>query len=455
MKIRFLKTFLAVVVILSMTVSLIGCGKTTENKPSESTASEKPASDSTKEEKPAEEVKKPVVLKVPTPYVGTDKSAMWHKQVVEEFQTKYGNEIKLEIEEVPGSQNYVDKIKVLLSANQLPDIVFTHYNLLDLAVKAGKAVDLTPYLDADSEWKGGFDPSSLTYNTFDGKVYGLPYLKRLIGYYYNTEHFEKAGVKPAETWDEFFENCEKLKNAGITPLSMDTGDTGWLSSLVLISMIATSGDKGCEFMNTSEPKDYNFPEFIDAAKKLQILFQKYTTKDAIGGKYENGATNFFAGKTAIIANGTWMVQDFSDTSKAPAGFDKKVGVAIYPNKGVFFSPGKGNFCASQDKEHADAAVKFLKHMTSVESQQKFFIMTGESPESPKIQITDEIKNTYPLVAQLFALAGDAKYKYGYAQSLWYANVTDQLSTLYPLLATGKMTPEEFAKKLTETAQKNQ
>lgn len=40
------------------------------------------------------------------------------------------------------------------------------------------------------------------------------------------------------------------------------------------------------------------------------------------------------------------------------------------------------------------------------------------------------------------------------QSLWYANVVDEISIQYPLLAQGEITPEEFAQALTDAAQKN-
>ncbi len=90
------------------------------------------------------------------------------------------------------------------------------------------------------------------------------------------------------------------------------------------------------------------------------MFKNYTTVDAIGGKYENAANNFLSGKTAIIANGPWMIPDFSDPEKAPEGFANKVGVAIYPESGVYDAPMFGFFIASKDKEHADATVKFFK-----------------------------------------------------------------------------------------------
>ena len=167
-------------------------------------------------------------------------------------------------------------------------------------------------------------------NSRDGKLYGIPQSKQVIGYFYNKALFEKAGISgPAATWDEFFAQCEQFKAAGITPVSMDTADSGWVTSLMLGAMIGTS-DAGEAFMNTLQPTDYNTPEFIEAAGNIQKLFMNYTTSDAVGGKYEHAAANFYAGKTAMIANGPWMISSFYDASMPPEGFADQVGVAAYP-----------------------------------------------------------------------------------------------------------------------------
>jgi len=207
-------------------------------------------------------------------------------------------------------------------------------------------------------------------------------------------------------------------------------------------------------MNAQQPMNYETPEFIEGVATVKRLLKDYTTIDAIGGKYENGAVNFFSGKTAIIANGTWMVKDFSDPNKVPQGFGDKVAVAIYPDDGVFMSAAKGSFSCSKTPEKTEASVEFLKFLTKPETQQKFFEMTGESPESPKVELSEKIKETYPLIADLYEFSNQAKYRYLYPQAAWYANVTDQLSVLYPLLAQGTLSPSEFARKLSDTAKNN-
>ncbi|SKA91134.1 raffinose/stachyose/melibiose transport system substrate-binding protein [Caloramator quimbayensis] len=207
-------------------------------------------------------------------------------------------------------------------------------------------------------------------------------------------------------------------------------------------------------MNTTNIKDFTTPEFIDAFTKIQKMFKEYTTTDAVGGKYENGANNFLSEKTAMIANGPWMISDFQDPTKAPAGFIDKVGAAIFPGQGVFDAPMLGFFIASKDKEHADATVTLLKYLTSKEVQLRGLEMVGTMPASTNIEIPQEVANKHPLITELIKLANGAKYKYNNYQGLWYPNTLDTLSTNYPALALNKMTPQEFAKKLTEAANKN-
>ena len=338
-------------------------------------------------------------------------------------------------------------MKVLYSSNALPDAFATGgYNLID-SMK-DQLVDLTPYVD--EEWKKQSSDVCWDVNSRDGKIYGIPYTRQVIGYFYNKDLFQQAGIeKPAETWDEFFEQCDKLMAAGITPLSMDTADSGWVTSLMLGAMIGQT-EEGEKFMNTNLPTDYNTPEFIDAAGKIQTMFQKYTTPDAVGGKYENAASNFFMGETAIIANGPWMISDFYDTSLVEEGFADKVGTAMYPGK-VMYNSGKIGFnVASKDEKTLEATLEFVKFMTSDESQRLMLEMTGDTPASENVK-SDNVK---PLVNEVLENGNKAERCINDFQSLWYANVVDEISIQYPLLAQGQITPEQFAQALTDAAGKN-
>ncbi|MSS08208.1 extracellular solute-binding protein [Clostridium sp. WB02_MRS01] len=439
---RGFRKVVGVLLIGVMAISMLsGCGAKNKETGNKSNTGNTQVSDG------GNESGKIIEINFPTSWVGVSSSTEWFNDRLKAFNEQYSDKYKVMVEEIAGDQAYVDKIKVLYSSKSLPDVISTGgYNLID-SMK-DQMVDLTPYVD--DQWKKSISEVCWDVNSRDGNIYGIPYSRQVIGYFYNKDLFEKAGIKePAKTWDEFFAQCDKLLAAGITPVSMDTADSGWLTSLLLGAMIA-SDDEGEAFMNTSLPKNYNTKEFIDAAGMIQKLFQNYTTQDAIGGKYENGASNFFMEQTAIIANGPWMISDFYDANMVEEGFSDKIGTAMFPGD-VMYNSGKIGFnIASKSEEQLKASLDFVKFMTSADSQLKMLEMTGEIPA--EVNVTSD--NIYPLVTEVIENSNKAARNINDFQSLWYANVVDEISIQYPLLAQGQITPEEFAIALTKAAEKN-
>ena len=401
-----------------------------------------------------------VTLSVINYHVGTDYAAEYYSYLFEAFQqTEEGKNVEFSFEEIPTTDAFNQKIKLLISSGDLPDIVFNGgNNIIELAAKSGKVADLTPYLDADPEWKSLFDETSLDFNTVDGKIYGIPVSKEVSYIYYNKDLFEQAGIEAPEvayaTWDEFFEACDKLKEAGITPIGMDSADSGWLTNLWMSALIGTNGDAGNEWMNTMYPTDYNTPEVIEAAENIQKMFQNYTTPDAVGGKYDPMATHFFNGEVAMFPNGPWMIPDFSETEKAPEGFYDKVGIMLLPGNGMEMVPTPGDMVGATDPEKIEAAVAFLKFETTPENQIKALEMTGLQPVSDNLEVPDALSESDPLMAQALEIQGKAEVTYGQNQAYWYQNTIDTFSTELPELAYGNITAEEFCTKLSEAAAKN-
>lgn len=401
-----------------------------------------------------------VVLNVINYHVGTDYAAEYYDYLFTEFQkTEEGKNVEFKFEEIPTTDAYNQKIKLLISSGDLPDIVFNGgNNIINLAVESGKVQDLTSYFEEDPEWKAQFDESSLEFNSVDGKIYGVPVSKEISYIYYNKDLFEQAGLEAPdvayETWDDFFKACDTLKEKGITPLGMDTADLGWLTNLWYSGLIGTAGDTGNEFMNTMYPTDYNTPEVEKATTDLQKMLAEYTTADAVGGKYDTMATHFFNSEVAMFPNGPWMIPDIRSEEKAPAGFYDKVGIMLLPEYGMEMVPTPGDMVGAKDPEKIEAAVAFLKFETSIENQLKGLEMAGLQPVSSQVEIPDSLKDSDPLMAEVLEIQPKAKWTYGQNQAYWYQNVIDTFSTELPELAYANITPEEFCTKLSEAAQKN-
>lgn len=452
MKKKLICFLLASVMAFSM---LTGCGS----------GKETPAAENAPDESGAEAADvsgdgEKVVLNVINYHVGTDYAADYYDYLFTEFQkTEEGKNVEFNFEEIPTTDAFNQKIKLLISSGDLPDIVLNGgNNITALAAESGKVVDLTPYFDADSEWKSTFDEASLEFNTVDGKIYGVPVSKEISYIYYNKTLFEKAGLTAPEaayeTWDDFFAACDTLLANGITPISMDTGDMGWLTNLWYSALIGTNGNTGNTFMNTLYPTDYNTPEVEAATETLQKMLSAYTTADAVGGKYDTMATHFFNGEVAMLPNGPWMIPDIGNAEKAPEGFYDEVGIMLLPEYGMEMVPTPGDMVGASDPAKIEAAVAFLKFETSIENQIKGLEMAGLQPVANEVEIPESLKESDPLMAEVLAIMPKAKWTYGQNQAYWYQNVIDEFSVQLPELAYGNLTPSEFCTKLSEAAAKN-
>lgn len=440
-----------------MALGLTACGNTG--------GGESAAADQTKPEETAQSTEassdEKIVLDVINYHVGTDYAAEYYSYLFEAFQqTEEGKNVEFHFEEIPTTDAFNQKIKLLISSGDLPDIVFNGgNNITELAAKSGKVADLTPYFDADPEWEALFDETSLEFNMVDGKIYGVPVSKEISYIYYNKDLFAQAGIEAPEVayadWNAFFEACDKLKAAGITPVGMDTADSGWLTNLWMSALIGTNGDTGNQWMNSMYPTDFNTPEVVAAAETVQKMFQEYTTADAVGGKYDPMATHFFNGEVAMFPNGPWMIPDFSETEKAPEGFYDKVGIMLMPGNGMEMVPTPGDMVGASEEEKIKAAVDFLKFETKPENQIKALEMTGLQPVSNGLEIPATLIESDPLMAQVLEIQDKAEVTYGQNQAYWYQNTIDTFSTELPELAYGNITPEEFCEKLSESAKKNQ
>ena len=438
-----MKRWLSCALALVMLLGLVGCGGTSDEDTSGDTSGE-----STGEE---------IVINYPTFQIGTNTAAPVVEELVNRFNEEYAGQYRIEIEEVPGDANYAERIQVQISFGSLPPVVYgAGYNLLDLALEADLVVDLTDAVNADPEWAAMYDNDAWqAANCRDGKIYASSSEGQLIGYFYNKELFEQVGISPATTWEEFFDNCDKLLAAGITPLAMDTADGAWVAMLLMGAVVATSGDEGLEFMNTKYPTDYNIQPVVDAVAQMQEWYQNYTTLDAVGGAYENAANNFFSGNVAMICNGPWMIGDFSDTTMAPEGFDENVGVATYPGGFVYDAPIEGMFVTKQDDPALEeAAIAMVKFFTSAEAQTLALEMQGMVPAASTVEITDTATTNFPLLGDFLNQASECTLRSNTFTGNMVPGLQDLFSAELPNLANGTYTAEEFCQILTDFATEN-
>lgn len=404
-----------------------------------------------------------VILRIPSYRAGENIGAKFFLPQVARFNEEYKGKYEMIIEETP-QHGYFDKIKLLQQQDKLPPLVEggdPEY-IRNVIIKNDLFYDLSSWLKENPEVRSVLIKDSVDYNTTpDGKIVSLPYaVTRSIALYYNKEMFQKAGItKPLSqmSLSEFDGALAQLKENGFTPLALMTGENAWTTTLIFSAVLANTGD-GLEILRSPGEflYDYTGQAWIRSFAKLREYFQKYTTKNAVGAVYADAANNFMNERTAMIANGPWMVGDFSNPDKASAGFDKKVGAEIYPG-GIGIARTTGYYWwipKNLPEKVRDGALAFMKFIDKPEELRKY--MVAEGGNAPHVPLTKkDLESLNPILADLSSsLSKDEKALIPRLGDKFPAQIANkEFGRLLPKLVDGSLSPEAFGKELTAAAAK--
>ena len=154
------------------------------------------------------------------------------------FESEFGG--KLEVTAIPYDQLTSKQILDVQGGDGEFDVFDYFYFGLGQLVDADALVDLTDWIGANTDIAtDDFLPSIYDpYTLIDGKRYGLPFDGDTHVLYYNTEVFEKHGVEPPKTWDDY--------DAVAAKITQDSGGSvyGAIVEGQQVPMIL-----GCSFIN--------------------------------------------------------------------------------------------------------------------------------------------------------------------------------------------------------------
>lgn len=316
------------------------------------------------------------------PATSTDLMIQQLGKRVQEFN-KMGKGIQVNMQPITGS-DYYTKLNAMAAANKLPDMVSTcGGGKMKTYVTSSKYRNLSPYLNADKNWKKSFKKGMFSLCTFNGKTYGIPINYSASCVFYNTQLFKKAGIKKAPaTWDAFLSDCKMLKKAGITPIAL-SGKDGWCVAVFSAYLSNRIGGNAPFNAILSGGGSWTNKCFIKSGEMIRQLYNLgYTQKSCIGDNADNAMSYVKSGKAAMIVMGSWAIAQLETSDSQVKG---KMGVFTFPTvKG-----GKGdanawlaktdNIAVSATSSHPDACIKFIKYLTSDKAQKATAEIAGKIP----------------------------------------------------------------------------
>lgn len=367
-----------------------------------------------------------------------------NQELADAFNEAYAGQYYLDVEWVlETEEEYRQNLKRMNATDSLPAVIYdvcTVPSFYMMMVEEGRIEDLTPYLEEDLSWKTKVEPFVLKGCTYtDGEVYLGPISTSAFtcsGMFWNEELFAQAGIDHfPETWEEFWECCDTLKEHGITPLALHTEGTGWAPMLIATAAVAES-EEGADFMRKMLPESYDNASGLYLAEVLEKLFS-YTTEDALHADYDVAYTNFFSGKAAMIPNGYWMIEQI------PENRGDEVRFSSFPEQTLVASPETFGWAvvSGYPDEVKEAAVEFLKFRTAYNEQEKETLFYQDLSGKPQV-LKDYLK----------AFSGAKQIVPNY-QVKWNSILQEEtLGVALPLLAEQKITPQDFVRMADESVQ---
>ncbi len=366
-------------------------------------------------------------------------------KIINAFEEAHPN-IKIDItgKEVSEHNN---QMTLLAGEDKLPDIFWLEQARAKEFAENGYLYNLTDDLNSYGI-NDSLLPGLVNCCTVDGNDYGLPSEVMMVGFFYNKQLFEQAGIDSAPTtYEEFTDVVDKLNAAGIVPLTVGAQDN--YSIWAFETMLARYGffEKLDDLLDGSISWDNE--DFIHYFEKVEEMRENNTfTPDISNIGYFEAKEQFLGGNAAMFNSGAWDIADFEGSDIASdigffwgptfsdSPYEQQIGIKAAG--GVYVVSAK----AAEDPQLLDAIMEFWKFYYGEEGTK---IIAEETSALPCSQYNGEIDaEQHPVLATMIAALNDD----------WKA-VTEPFNSLSSTVAygyfdatfgvmTGVYTPEEAA-----------
>jgi raffinose/stachyose/melibiose transport system substrate-binding protein len=372
--------------------------------------------------------------------------------VAKEFHKLHPN---VTIKAVPlQNEQFQTKIPIALQSSNPPD-VFQNWGggqLVD-QVKAHKVANLTKYVKG---WIKSIGGSAAGWQV-NGQQYAIPYNVGVVGFWYNKELFSKAGISsPPKTWPQFLAVIEKLKGAGITPISIGSKDR-WPDAFYWDYLAVKLCSKST-IQRSAVTYNFSDPCWTKAGQYVQQLLDAKPFQDGFlatpAQQVPTSSAGLLAnGKAAMELQGHWnpgVMQPLTPDNKIPSflgwfPFPDVPGSKAAP--GSLLGGGDGFACSWKAPEPACA--QFLSYIDGASVQRRvgstsFGLPVRKGTESsvkdPNLSTVLKFRSSSPFI-QLYL---DIAYSQAIGQALDSA-IADQFA--------GQSSPEQVVQKIADSAKK--
>lgn len=371
-KMKMWKKLSSIALASIMTVSLTACGSGTKNDASSkepaATAATTPAAPAAAT--PAAPADPVVKLSIYTNHFDDDTAKPYDYAVAELKKAMPNVEVTL----VPGLQDNGQKIKTQMATGDLPDIIDTSWDIMQIGSKSNNILTLDDAPETAQFKKDLNKGNEAKLIAPDGHVYGYPYAgTEFIILYYNKKLFAEAGVQaPIKTLDQLKDAAKKFNAKGIIPLAIFSKEK-WIGNALLQGFMTREEPKGYGALNGALETPAALKLAAKQVEELQAagLFAKNATQT----NYDQASSLFYQGKAAMFVNGQWEIPssqknlgDNVDFMNFPAKDEATYEKAKFAMNGA---GGPGGFAVSAKTKNKEVAIKVAAFMARKYAEYKY------------------------------------------------------------------------------------
>lgn len=369
----------------------------------------------------------------------TDISAKYMKKILEnEFEEKFPN-VNL-VQEIYDNQTYKSKIKVLMAADEEPDIMFGYGGgFSELFVKSGKILQLDEYLD--DFYKGHMNMELQKNFIYDDQLYGICFSSWKGVLYCNKSLFDQINAEIPETYEELLEVAKKFRDAGIEPIACGMLNQ-WQGQQWINNFTIQLGGTELYKKMANGVVSMNQPALCQAAQLTADLISANVFCSNMKKLSSDEAEEMFlSGDAAMIYIGSWY------TTVAEERLGENLEVALMPavqenqESGDYHGGGSNGLMVSSKTKYPELAAEIVAWLG--------YRLSCYQPANAtfSIESDDEVGKISEISQKIIALYKDKNNGGEAWDTLMKSDAAEEWLSVCGRLFDGKLSGADFVKEL--------
>lgn len=293
------------------------------------------------------------------------------RELAKAFEEETG--IAIDFQLSPDDQ-YQTIIKSKLNTGEGPDLFMSYSGtkLKDFNPKKNM-VDLS-----GEEWVEKLEQWAIDGNSIDGVLYAqnTAGVDDTNGVLYKPEVFEELGIQVPTNYEEFKTACDKLAEAGITPIYEFVKDLWhthyWMEG---VSALAVQNNPDLyKQLNTNEIGFADVPEFVQALEQLKEMEAAgYFGENHMSNIYDNSYDAITSGKYGmIIIHGSYPNEILNNIPDANPDDYSMFPDPLCDNTMVTLTAGGTTKCINANSDNVEAAKQYLNFLAREDNVKKLY-----------------------------------------------------------------------------------